>query len=346
MGGVAATSEYVLVSDRELNDTVDAFRCLSAITGKEKWAHRTPAAGNLDYGNSPRATPLVHDGFAYLQGAFGDLACVELATGKAKWSLNVRDEFDAADERKWGVCDSPLIAGGNLIVAPGGKDASLAALDPRTGKPVWKAAAGKPAGYGSFIAAKFGSVLQIVGHDSETLGGWDAKTGKRLWTLKPERGGDFNVPTPIALGDKLLVSTENNGTRLFAFKADGTIEPKPVAVHKKLAPDTHTPVVSAGKVFGVWNRLYSLSADTLKEQYEEAAQSFGAYCALVASDTRVLVVARTGELILLDATAKEYTEVSRLSVFKGEKGLYAHPAFAGTRAYVRGSSSVLCLELA
>jgi outer membrane protein assembly factor BamB len=99
---------------------VDVFRCLSAATGKEKWAHRTPAVGNLDYGNSPRATPLIHDGFAYLQGAFGDLACIELATGKAKWALNVRDEFDAADERKWGVCDSPLIAGGNLIVAPAG----------------------------------------------------------------------------------------------------------------------------------------------------------------------------------------------------------------------------------
>jgi outer membrane protein assembly factor BamB len=268
-----------------------------------------------------------------------------VATGKAKWSLNVRDEFDATDERKWGVCDSPLIAGGNLIVAPGGKDASLVALDPRTGKPVWKAATGKPAGYGSFIASKFGTVLQIVGHDSETLGGWDAKTGKRLWTLKPERGGDFNVPTPIALGDKLLVTTENNGTRLFAFKADGTIEPKPVAVHKKLAPDTHTPVVTAGKVFGVWNRLYCLSADTLKEVYEETAPAFGAYCAIVASDTRVLVLSRTGELILLDATAKEFTELARLSVFKGEKGLYAHPAFAGTRAYVRGSASVVCVEL-
>jgi outer membrane protein assembly factor BamB len=325
---------------------VDVFRCLKAADGKEAWAHRTPAIGNLDYGNSPRATPLIHDGLAYLFGAFGDLACVELATGKAKWSINIRDEFDATDERKWGMCASPLVADGKLIVHPGGKDAALVALDLKTGKTVWKTP-GKPAGYGSFIAAKLGGALQLVGYDTETLGGWDPKTGKRLWTLKPERGGDFNVPTPIVVGDELLVTTENNGTRLFAFKADGTIDPKPVATHKKLAPDTHTPVVAGDRLFGVWNRLHCLSLkDGLKELYDENNTAFSGYCSMVATDARVLVVSKAGELILLDATAKEYAELGRLAVFgKDEKGVYAHPALVGTRVYVRGSTSIVCLEL-
>ncbi len=343
---MAATAEYVLVSDRELNDTLDAFRCLRAADGKEVWSHQTPAVGNLDYGNSPRATPLVHDGHAFLMGAFGDLACVELATGKTKWSLNVRDEFEAKDDRKWGVCDSPLVADGKLVVAPGGKDASLVALDPKTGKVVWKTP-GKPMGYGSFIAAKLGGTLQVVGHDAETLGGWDVKTGKRLWSVKPERGGDFNVPTPIVVGDRLLVTTENNGTRLFAFKDDGTIDPKPAAANKRLAPDTHTPVVAGDRVFGVWNRLYCLNLkDGLKAVYDEGGQAFSAYCAAVATDERVLVLAKNGELILLDAKADEYTELGRLATLgKDEKGLYAHPAFAGTRVYLRGSGSVVCIDL-
>ncbi len=346
LGGVAATADYVFVSDRELNDTVDVFRCLNAADGKEASAHRTPALGSLDYGNSPRATPLIHDGYAYLFGAFGDLACVEAATGKEKWALNVRAEFDAADERKWGVCDSPLVADGKLIVAPGGKDAALVALDSKTGKAVWKTP-GKPTGYGSFVVAKLGGTIQVVGHDAETLGGWDAKTGTRLWTLKPDRGGDFNVPTPIVVGDRLLVTTENNGTRLFAFKANGVIDSKPIAVHKRLAPDTHTPVIAGDRVFGVGNRLYCLDLkDGLKELYDETNPTFSGYCAAVATDARVLVVPRSGELILLDAAAKEYAELGRLAAFgKGEKGVYAHPAFAGTRVYVRGSGSVVCLDL-
>jgi outer membrane protein assembly factor BamB len=245
------------------------------------------------------------------------------------------------------VCDSPLIADGKLIVAPGGKDAALVALDPKTGKSLWKSE-GKPTGYGSFIAAKLGGVFQIVGHDAETFGGWDGKTGKRLWTVKPDRGGDFNVPTPIALGDKLLVTTENNGTRLFAFKADGTIDPKPVATNKKLAPDMHTPVVAGDRVFGVSGRLWCLNLkDGLKEVYDEGGQSFAAYCSAVATDKLVLVTTRAGELILLDAAANEYTESGKLAVFgKEEKGLYAHPAFVGTRVYLRGTSSVVCIDLA
>src|SRR5207253_2778936 len=119
-------------------------------------------------------------------------------------------------------------------------------LDAKTGKVLWKAG-GRPAGYGSFVAAAVGGKSQVVGHDRDSLCGWDPGTGKRLWRLLPERAGDFNVPTPVPVGDQLLVTTENNGTRLYAF-ADGKIVPKPVAVNRKLAPDTHTPVVTAGRV--------------------------------------------------------------------------------------------------
>ena len=73
LGGVAATGRYVLVSDREAGDTADVFRCLSAETGKELWAVRYAAPGKLDYGNSPRATPLIDGERVFLAGAHGHL---------------------------------------------------------------------------------------------------------------------------------------------------------------------------------------------------------------------------------------------------------------------------------
>ncbi len=94
-------------------------------------------------------------------------------------------------------------------------------------------------------------------------------------------------------------------------------------------------------------RLYCLDVKGgLKEVYEENGPTFSRYCAAVATDARVLIVPRTGELVLLDATAKAYTELGRLAVFgKGEKGVYSHLAFVGTRLYLRGSGSVVCVEL-
>ena len=126
----------------------------------------------------------------------------------------------------------------------------LVALAPRTGEVLWKTPGGPPC-YGSLIAGEFGGRMQVVGHDATSLGGWDVAKGKRLWTVTPVRKGDFNVPTPIAFEGQVIVSTENNGTRLFRFAQDGQIDPKPVAVNADLSPDTQSSVVVGTKLFGV-----------------------------------------------------------------------------------------------
>ena len=71
LGGVAATKDYVLVSERGINNTFDVFKCLKAANGEEVWALRYPASGQLDYGSSSRATPLIIGDLVYLYGAFG-----------------------------------------------------------------------------------------------------------------------------------------------------------------------------------------------------------------------------------------------------------------------------------
>jgi outer membrane protein assembly factor BamB len=92
----------VIVSDRELNDTTDVFRCFDAETGRDVWTVRYIAPGKLDYGNSPRATPLIHEGRVFLYGAMGHLTCAELASGRVVWRIDVRDDFDVAESLPWG----------------------------------------------------------------------------------------------------------------------------------------------------------------------------------------------------------------------------------------------------
>ena len=101
-----------------------------------------------------------------------------------------------------------------------------------------------------FIVSGLNGITQVVGYDAASLAGWDPQTGRRLWKLIPDYEGDFNVPTPIVVGNKLLVSTENNGTRLYGFDGAGRILPKPLALNEDLAPDTSTPVVCDGLLLG------------------------------------------------------------------------------------------------
>ncbi len=106
---------------------------------------------------------------------------------------------------------------------------------------LWKTP-GDKAAFGSLIVGTFGGRRQIVGLDKHALCGWDLATGKQLWRIAPPRPNDFNVTTPVAVGDSLIVATENNGTRMFHFDKDGIIVPQPAAVNVDLAPDTQTPV--------------------------------------------------------------------------------------------------------
>jgi outer membrane protein assembly factor BamB len=346
LGGVTATKDHVLVSGRELMDSSDVYLCLRADTGKEVWRHLNPATAEkeLDYGNSPRASPLVQDRYVILTGAFGHLHCLELATGKVVWEKDLKEEFAVKDERKWGLCSSPLIADGRLILNPGGKDASLVAVEPATGKVLWKTT-GKPASYGNFVLATLGGKKQIIGFDADSLGGWDVTSGKRLWRLVPERSSDFNVPTPLVVADRLLVAWENNGTFLYRFEKEGKIDPRPVARYDGLRPDSHTPVVTAGRVFGIWNGLHCLDQKKLTLIWRSRDPAFSRYGTLVASADRVLAITLAGELILFDPAADAFKPISRVKLLEDESGIHSHPAFVGTRMYLRGDAELLCVEL-
>ena len=343
LGGVAVAGDRVVVGDRDSADQEDVFHGLDRATGERVWTVRYPAAGKLDYGNSPRATPLLHDGRAYLLGAFGHLHCVRLADGRIEWQRHLRNDFQADAELVWGACSSPLIVDGRLIVNPGAREASLVALDPVTGKELWRSA-GAPPAFASMVVGEVAGRRQLVGFDKESCGGWDPATGERLWRLVPRVAGDFNVPTPILLGDRVAVVSENNGARLIGFDPAGA--PAVVASYAPLVPDMHTPVVTAGRLFAVnRGKAYCLDAGDLTPVWTQADRALKGHVSLVASADRVLALTAVGELILLDAHADRFEPLARQRLFERDVSLYAHPAVADTAIYVRGPRNLLCVAL-
>jgi ABC-type phosphate/phosphonate transport system substrate-binding protein len=344
VAGVAAASGHVIVADKNERGDQDIWRCLNADNGEEQWAIAYATPAKMEFTNAPRATPVIRDGLAYMLGAFGDLYCVDLCNSRILWRRNIIKDFDA-DLPKWGTCSTPLVVDDKLIVNPGAKDASLVALDLRSGEAVWKTS-GEPAAYGSLIVGTFGGVRQIVGHDAASLGGWDPNSGRRLWTLLPAKKGDYNVPTPVNVDGRLLVSTENNGTRLYDFDAGGQIRPVPAATNPRLSPDSSTPVIVDGLVYGCCRKLVCLDLNNeLKTLYiveEDAA--FNDYAALIAGNGHVLAISVRGELVLLKALRDSVTPVSRLRLFQDTE-VWSHPALIANRLYIRGMKEICCILL-
>lgn len=343
LGGVAVAGDRVVVGDRDAADRCDVFHGLDRRTGERVWTLQYPAEGRLDYGNSPRATPLLHGGRAYLLGAFGHLHCVDVADGRTVWKRHLRDDFGADDTLVWGVCSSPLIVDGRLIVNPGARTAALVALDPDSGAEVWRTP-GAPAAFASFLPCDLGGRRQVVGYDRDSCGGWDPATGTRLWTLPPRVAGDFNVPTPLSVGGGIVLVGENNGARLVVADAAG--EPAVAASYAPLVPDMHTPVATAGRVFAVHRgKMHCLSAESLEPRWVHPERALKGHASLVASADRVLVCTAAGEAVIVDATADRFEILARQKLFEREVSLLAHPAVADDCLYVRGPRNVLCVAL-
>lgn len=338
--GVAVSGGFVVVLD--YGDRKDYVRCYTADKGEPAWTHSYENAAEMEYAPAPRATPLIADGLVYTLGAAGHLCCLKLDKGTVVWQANLPEQF-AATVPQYGYCSSPTIIDGKLIVNPGGKDAALAALDPKTGKAIWQTP-GAPAAYASFIAGTFGGVRQIVGYDSESLGGWDPATGKRLWQVVPPTKGDFNVGTPVDAAGKLLVSTDNNFARLYGFNDGGTIIDKPLAESSDLCMDMGTPTVINGLAFGTdnGNGLLCLDAADLKTRWmlndETSPRGFSS---VIAGNGHAMIFGADGTMFLIAANGGKPEVLGSLKL-TGET--WSHPAVAGGKLYVRDERLLYCYE--
>ena len=346
VAGPAATAKRVIIPDKSRGGTHDLFRCLDATDGSEVWRLEYEADRELDYSNSPRATPVIHDGLVYLHGALGDLHCVRLDTGEVVWRTNYYREY-GGKLLAWGSSSPPLIVGDKLIINPGEPDASVVSLHRKTGKLIWKTP-GHAAAYSAFVVGELGGRLQIVGYDSGSLGGWDTATGKRLWQHVPTEGSDFNVTTPLIHEGKLLLATENNATRLHRFLKNGLLDDKPLKANSSLAPDTCSPVIVGDRVFATaYGEMYCLDLkDNLKTLWVAVDDMFFDHSNVIGGNGRVLVWTQSGDLLLLDAAANEFKPLRRLRPFgDGKVDSMSHPAIVGDRLYIRGPSELACFEL-
>ena len=113
-----------------------------------------------------------------------------------------------------------------------------------------------------------------------------------------------------------------------------------------MAPDASSPVIVAGQVVGCASGLHGLDlAGQLKAKWATTDEAFADFASLIAAGDRVLAATFGGELWLLKPGAANVEVLSRLRVFEGDAEMYAHPALADHRLFLRGRNEIVCLPL-
>ena len=171
--------------------------------GKPLWSAKVGRqGGNLG------CTPTVDRDRLYAIGQAGDLVCVNVADGSVIWHKSFSDDFHGS-AGGWQYTESPLVDGDKLVCTPGAKEATLVALNKKTGAVIWKCAApvyDPQAGYSSIVIAEVGGIRQYVQLVAAGVIGVAAQDGKFLWKYDKLGHNTANIPTPIVLGDQIFCS--------------------------------------------------------------------------------------------------------------------------------------------
>jgi outer membrane protein assembly factor BamB len=210
---VAITAGRIfMMGDREVGDGKKAQFVIAfdLNTQEELWA----AEVGPPHTDGPRCTPTVDGDLVYAVGTEGDLVCLEAATGAERWRKSFVNDFGGAMMSGWRFSESPLVDGARLICTPGGKDATMVALDKRTGEVLWRCAVpalgakGRDgAAYASPVPATIDGVAQYVQLIGRGVIGVEAETGRFLWGYNGIANNTANIPTPVVRGQYVFTTT-------------------------------------------------------------------------------------------------------------------------------------------
>jgi outer membrane protein assembly factor BamB len=320
----------------------------STVDGKVIWTTRIGNVGNPNQ-NPPypkaRSTPTIDGNNLYAFGSDGDIACLETKTGKIRWTKNVRKEF-AGQPGEWAYAESPLVDGDLVVVTPGGAEATMIALNKKTGAVVWKSAIpnGEPAGYASAIVVQAAGRKQYVQLLSKGMVGVDAKTGQFLWRYADVAKGPAQYFTPVARGEQVYGGALGVGGGMVQLTAtQNGVSAEQVYFKRGLPNGIGGALVIGDYLYGtdVTQKLLAVEFTTGKVLWEK--ENFG-WGSVAAADGLLFVHLISGEIALVEATPAGFRDKGRFAppnqpkkkqVGQYPEGAFAYPVIANGRLYIR-----------
>jgi outer membrane protein assembly factor BamB len=317
--------------------------CVDAASGKLDWATAWPGRKGHTHPKSSLAssTPTSDGERVYLAVWDGSAVAVK--------------GFDFAGKELWhtplGGFKSQHGFGGSAVAACGkvfvnfDQDgaAEFVALDPSTGKKVW-AAPRKP-----FRACSSCPLVRVVGGKEEIvidstagLTGYDPATGSVNWNWDwPFDGMALRtVGSPVlADGWVVAVAGDGGGSRAAVVLKPGASQP--LWSKTKDTPYVPGPVVVGEHIYWLTDAGRAMCVELLtgKVVWDERAFGKPVSASLIVTGGAVVAVAETGQVVAFKPTPAGFEKVADGSI--GE-AVFATPAAAGGRVYVRGAGSLHC----
>jgi outer membrane protein assembly factor BamB len=336
------------------DDKDEYLTCFDRATGKQLWKTKTgqPWTDGQESWQSSRGTPTVDGGLVYVLTPFGQLVACAVKDGREVFRVDLKGQLGGKKGDAWGYSESVLVDGPKIVCTPGGEQATMVALDKKSGRPLWSCPLPgcRGAGHSSIVVAEMKGRRVYVQTTASGAMGVDAKTGALLWTYPIDQTTAV-IPTPIVRGDLVFFSAGygRGGALLRQVPDGGGVKVEEVyGLNRELA-NKHGGIVLVG------DHLYGDSDDkgipfcaelmTGKVVWKQRGSGRNS-AALAAADGHVYVRFSDGTLALVKADPQGYQEVSAFKVpGSGDRPSWAHPVILDGRLYLREGDRILCYDV-
>ena len=348
----------VFLIDYDEENRRDAIRCFSLGDGKEIWRHSYPVAIKRNHGMS-RTVPAVTEDYLVTIGPRCHVVCLDPTSGDYRWGIDLQNDYGAT-EPLWYTGQCPLIENGLVILAPGGPEALLIAVDCATGEVKWSTP--NPNGWimshssimpMTFAGRKmyvYASLNGIVGVVAEGV-----EAGKLLWEFPWNPRVAAPSPLPLPDGKIFLTAGYGYGSLMLQLReGNGGIVAEEVFRKEPkdgLACEQQTPVYYDGLLYGIMPKdAGALRCEFVCYRPDGALvwssgpdRRFGLGPFLLA-DGKFYILSDEGELSMIRVSSEAYEELGQAKIFDGQDA-WGPIALAHGRMLLRDSKDLYCINV-
>ena len=315
----------------------DVVWCLDPETGDEIWFHTFPAKvhANFHSGGS-LTTPTIDGARVYTSHRFGVVHCFDAETGEVVWHRDYLTEL-AIRLNFHGASASPLILGDHLYLTICG---IVFALNKHDGEIVWQTPDFGEGGYSNLVPFDLEGRACLLLFDGRGLSVLDQATGESIQHHEfPHSAGGVSAATPIVTGTRAFISAAyNRGAALVEL---GGEEPDFLWYCRRMRNKVTACVLWEDHFYGFDESMLKCIDMEGNECWRVRGLGMGA---LSLAGERLLILSSKGELIVAEANAEEFVELSRRKVLDG--GVYwTPPVLVHGLVYCRNSAGqFVCLD--
>ncbi|MFN0198212.1 MAG: PQQ-binding-like beta-propeller repeat protein [Planctomycetaceae bacterium] len=319
--------------------------------GKILWGTKTGSVFQDGAGNGPRSTPTIDGDNLYALGAQGDLVCLDKKTGAITWQKNILKEYQA-NNISWGICESVLIDGNKLICTPGGRGATMVAIDKLSGDTLWtsEVPTNPAAGYASAIVAEVGGVggvRQYINFTHAGVMGVRAEDGIFLWGNQASANGTANCSAPLFYDDYVFSSSGyGTGGALVQLRSANDRTTAEQKYHTNEMANHHGGMVIVdGYLYGSHDPGILTCMDVKSGKVKWKDRSVGKGSVLYA-DGHIYLRSENGPLALVEANPEEYVEKGRFEQpNRSGRPAWAYHVVTKGKLYLRDLDKLLVYDI-